>query len=59
MTEMYFLILLETVQDQGAHRVGFWWDRSSWLVNGPILTVSSRGLPSGTRAESPLWCVFL
>ena len=37
--------------------VGFWWGPSSWLVDGPFLTVSSCGweIP---HVEA-LWCLFL
>ena len=32
------------VQDQGAGQFGFWWELSSWLVDGYFLTVSSVSL---------------
>lgn len=34
------------VQDRVATRVGFWWGLTSWLVDGWLLAVSSRGLSS-------------
>lgn len=44
------------VQDQGAHRFGFWWDLSSWLVCGHLLAGSRQGF-SFVCVQS--WCLFL
>ena len=31
------------VQEQGAGQIGSWWELSSWLADGLLLTVSSHG----------------
>lgn len=46
-TEIHVLTALGVeVQDRVATRVGFWWGLTSWLVDGWLLAVSSRGLSS-------------
>lgn len=46
-TEIHVLTALAGgVQDRVATRVGFWWGLTSWLVDGWLLAVSSRGLSS-------------
>lgn len=45
--EMYFLTAVNAkIQDQNVGRIGFPKVLSPWLVDGPPLPASSRGLPS-------------
>ena len=52
-TEFYFFAFLETRSPRS--RLGFSWGLSSWLADGPLLTVSSCGLSSCVH----MWCLFL
>lgn len=46
------------VQDQGAIRIGFWWDLTSWLADSCFHTVSPNGLSSVVLwREGDLWCL--
>lgn len=51
---IYFLAVLEIrVQDEGASRVGFFWEALSSLRMACLLPVSSRGLPSVSYFQIP------
>ena len=47
------------VHDQGATRAGFWWDASSWLVDGYPLAVSSQAFPLCVCCVCVCVCVYV